>query len=211
MRGLYKNNYQLLLFNNSLFSILNFNSFFNLNIFLPAPVVNFNSRFFFHPRKTSLEVGESKSFFDHILYLQFFLNSFTNSFSKLKNIYFTKLKKSTFKFRKRKNVYFSLIYSSRPFNNLLFFKNILNFILFFNSISKRLYQIYSLKILFFKLSYRNNILTFYFLNPQYYSCYIQDKKIIKKNLITKMQIYFPVKKKIYMYSLLKNFYNFIFN
>lgn len=211
MRGLFKNKYQLLIFNNSLFSLLHFNSFFISDIFLSLPIINFQTKILFHPKRISLEVGEPKSFFDHILYLRYFLNSFTNSYNKLKKLYFTKFKRSSFKFRKRKNIYFSLIYSSNPINNLFFFKNLFNFILFFNSISKRLYQIYFLKIAFFKLSYKNGVLTFFFLNPQYYYFYVNDKKFIKKDFIVKLNIYFPYKNKEFVYSLLKSIYQIDFN
>lgn len=210
MRELSKFNYQLLSFNNSLFPLLTYDSFFSSNVILPLPIIFFQTKILFHPKRFSLEIDESKSFFKHILCLRYFFNSFTNSYTKLKKLYFTKFKRSSFKFRKRKNVFFSLIYSSKPNNALSFFKNLFDFILFFNSISKRLYQIYFLKILFFKLTYKNGVLTFFFLNPHYYYFYLQDKKFIKKDLILKLNIYFPVKNKNLVYSLLRNIKSIIF-
>ena len=190
MRGLYNYNYRLLHFNSSFFSVLPLSLFFNLNFFLSQFDITFLFRSFFHPRKNSLEVGESKSFFDHILYLKSFLNSFSNSHSVFKKVYFTRLKKSSFKFRKRKNVYFSLVFSSKPFNSLLFIKEFLNFFFLYNFISRRLYKIYSLKSVILKIDYKNDILSFFFLNPQYFDFYIQNKNIIKKDLILKLNIYF---------------------
>lgn len=210
MRGLYKYNYQLLHFNNSLISILNFSLFFNLIFFLTHFKIGFYSKIFFHPKKNFLEVGKSRSFFDHVLHLKSFLNSFSNSHSNFKKIYFTKLKKSSFKFRKRKNVYFSLVYSSKPFNNLVFIKTFINFIHMYNLISRRLYNIYFLKSSILKLNYKNNILSFFFLNPHYHDFYINDKKIIKKDLIVKLNIYFPLKTKEFIYSLFRNIYPQIF-
>lgn len=202
MRGLYNNAYSLLIFNNSLFSSLNSISFFNSDIFFKKPILSYDTKIFFHPKKFSLEIGNSKSFFEHVLQLRFFLNSFTNSFSYFKHLYFTRLRWSSFKFRKRKNIYFFLTYSAKPKNDLFFFKNFFNFFSFFNFISKRIYKIYFLKIILFKLSFKNNILSFFFLNPHYFTNYIQNKKIIKKDLIVKLNIKFPYKNNQYIYSFL---------
>ncbi len=210
MKGLYKYNYQLLHFNNSFFSILHFSSFFNLIFFSTFFKIDFYSKIFFHPKKNFLEIGEPKSFFDHVLHLKSFLNSFSNSHSNFKKVYFTKLKKSSFKFRKRKNVYFSLVYSAKPFNNLIFIKTFINFIHLYNLISQRLYNIYFLKSSILKLNYKNNILSFFFFNPQYHDFYLNDKKVIKKDLIIKLNIYFSFKTKDFVYSLLRNIYPKIF-
>lgn len=202
MRGLYNNAYPLLIFNNSLFNSLNSISFFNSDIFFKKPSFSFDIKIFFHPKKSSLEIGNSKSFFEHVLRLRFFLNSFTNSSNYLKNFYFTRLRWSSFKFRKRRNIYFFLNYSAKPKNDLFFFKNFFNFFNFFNFISKRIYKIYSLKIILFKISFRNNILSLFFLNPHYFTNYIQNKKIIKKDLVIKLNIQFPYQNNQYIYSFL---------
>lgn len=210
MRGLFKNNYQLLHFNNSLFSLLNSSLFFNSNFFLKQFKISFYLKAFFHPRKNFLEIGESESFFDHILQLRFILNSFSNSHTKFKKIYFTKLKNSSFKFRKRKNIYFSIIYTSIPFNSLLFMKTFISFLSIYNLISRRLYKIYSLKSNILKVNYKNNNLSFFFLNPHYFDFYMQNKKIIKKDLIIKLNLYFPQKNKDFVYSLFRNINSQIF-
>lgn len=210
MRGLYNYNYQLLHFNNSLLPLLNASLFFNLSFFLRQFKISFCLRALFHPKKNFLEVGEQKSFFDHILHLKSFFTSFSNSHSNFKKIYFTKLKKSSYKFRKRKNIYFSLVYSSIPSNSLLFIKTFINFLYMYNLISRRLYKIYSLKSNILKINYANNNLSFFFLNPQYYDFYMQNKKVIKKDLIIKLNIYFPQKTKDFVYSLFRNMYPQIF-